>query len=681
MAKQKVVITPKTATKVVGKPISNQTGFIEKNALKIAIFLAVVGLCIRLYRIGFLSLWVDEYMHALAAIHGNFKHGENNGILLTWFNTTFAFIFGNTEFSMRLPVAILGAALIPTVYVLGKNLVNYRVGLMAAILTTFSLYLIFWSRVDRPYGMVATFYTPLLVCFWLMLERVSKTSEDKLSKFGINKKYLLWLPLALILAMMSQLICFLFLFTAGFYGTFVAIESWITKKFTPFKLNAYNVLFYLNIIAVVLMFTPMSNIIMRPVIELFLPPNIATLILPNMKAVGVAFSGDKWLLSFNKYVDLTEADFNLVPLLGWAGFILSFFKDRKASYFLISAFVVPMLLMGFVFREPAHAKYLSYIYPVFLISAAYSLYFITFYGMKVLSKNFNASNKGFITSCNISFIILVLLMVKGKELKAMLNTQVHGNVVAKEISEIHFVNWNQPCEFVKNNMKPGDIIMATVQDAPKFYLKADSVVWFRQMHYDAKVKTYVPNKPDGRPKSAYTFEQLQKTYENYPRGWLLADYYFENALTDPRAKQFVEEKFDYHFEACTDGAVKVFSWDKAKPKTMSTSFVIELGKNEQHQSSEEMSFTINKAMLPAMVNLVFLAQGIDSDAEAFVIINGKTQVAIKPNNSPMTMGSNACQVDSKAFVDGENKIMFAYNPDENNGDVNKGFVLYNFDIR
>jgi hypothetical protein len=681
MAKQKVVTPHKPVAKVAARVVKTGPNFIEKNALKIAIGLAIVGLCIRLYRIGFLSLWVDEYMHALAAIHGHFKHGENNGILLTWFNTTFAFFLGNTEFSMRLPVALLGAALIPTVYVLGKNLVNYRVGLMAALLTTFSLYLIFWSRVDRPYGMVATFYVPLLICFWLMLERVAKNPEAGLAKFGLNKRYLLWLPLALILAMMSQLICFLFLFTAGFYGTFVAIESWVTKKSNPFKLNAYNVLFYLNIIAIVLMFTPLSITLMRPIIELFLPPNIATLILPDMKAVMIAFDGTDWLKSYNKYAEIAPADFKLVNVLGWLGFILALFNDRKAAYFLISAYVLPMLLMGFVFREPAHAKYLSYIYPVFLISAAYSLYFIAFYAMKVLNKNYTTANKSYLNICNIGFAILLLIMVNSKDIKAMLTTQVHGNVVPKEISEIPFVNWNQPCQYIKANMKTGDIIMATVQDAPKFYLRADSVVWFRQMHFDAKQKGYVPNLPDGRKKSAYTYDQLVKTFNENPRGWLMADYYFENALTDPRAKQFVEENFVYHFDACTDGAVKVFSWDKAKPKNYASSFVIELGKNEMHMNSQELTFTINKAGLPPKVNLIFLGQGIDSDAEAFVIINDKTQIAIRGNGSPLTMGNNMCQVDASVFQEGANKVMFAYNSDESNGDVNKGFVLYSMDIR
>lgn len=660
---------------------NNKQSFIEKHAFKLVILIAIIGLIIRLYRIGFLSLWVDEYMHALAAINGKFKHGENNGILLTWFNTIFAFVLGNTEFSMRFPVAILGSALILTVYVLAKNLLNYKLGLMSALLVTFSLYLIFWSRVDRPYGMVATFYIPLLLCLWLMLEKNNSNSSSFWNKIGINKKYFLLLIPAFILSMMSQLICFLFIFTAGFYGTFNAVESWFKKTSNPLKLNGYNILFYLNIIAIVLMFTPLSNMMMRPIIEVFLPPNIATLILPDMKAVNIAFQGEKWLQSFDKYVNVADADFNFVPILGWFGFVLALIKDRKVGYFLVSSFVIPVLLMGFVFREPAHAKYLSYIYPIFLISAAYTLYFVAFYFIKFVNKNYNTNNSTYKTICNVSFILLLIAFAKTKEIKGMLETEVHGNVVPPEISEIHFVNWNQPCEYIKNSLKPGDIIMSTVQEAPKFYFKADSVVWFRQMHFDAKEKKYVPNKPDLRKNSAYTFEQLVKTYENNARGWLLADYYFDNALTDPKAKQFVEENFTYHFDGNSDGAVKVFSWDKANPKKYQSAFVYDLGKSDIQQASKDLYITMSNVGTQPKYTVSVISQGIDSEVEAFLIINDKEQIAIKPNGKPSEVGMNVFQVDAKAFKNGENKLVFAYNNDDSNGDLNRGFVVYNMNIQ
>jgi len=90
--------------------------------------------------------------------------------------------------------------------------------------------------------MVATMYLPVILCFWLSLEQ-PYTKEGFWKNIGIHPKYLGFTLLALVLAMLSQLICFLFLFTAGFYGSFVAIDSWISKKSHPFKLNAYNVLF------------------------------------------------------------------------------------------------------------------------------------------------------------------------------------------------------------------------------------------------------------------------------------------------------------------------------------------------------------------------------------------------------------------------------------------------------
>lgn len=679
MAKQNQVNQKPQVKQTVSRTKASGPGFIEKHALKIAIFIGIVALIIRVYRLGYLSLWVDEYMHALAAIKGQFKHGENNGILLTWLNTIFAFVLGNNEFSMRFPVALLGAALVPATYVLGKDIANKKVGLMAAILVTFSLYLIYWSRVDRPYGMVATFYVPLILSFWLMLERPAKEGTFW-NRFGINPKFLMFTLIALLLSMLSQLICFLFIFTAGFYGTLVAIDSWITKKSNPIKLNAYNLLFYLNVIAVVLMLTPVGNEIMKPIIEIFLPKNMAILILPDLKAAFAAFDTDKAYKSFDVYLGVLNYDFKVVTFLGWLGIVLAFLKNRKLSYILFSGFAVPFLLMSFIFREPCHAKYLSYIYPIFLISAAYSLYHIAFELGKYISKGFNDTNKGFLTACTMIFIVFMLGVTKRKEISSMLKTEKHGNIVDKAISEIHYVNWKQPGEFIKKNLKEKDVVMATVQFAPKFYLNLDSVVWFRQMHYDATKKTYVSNLPDNRRLSATTYEQLVKTYNENPRGWLMADYYFDNALTDPKAKQFVEQNFTYHFDACDDGGVKVFSWDKAKPKDYQSSFVIELGKNQNQLGSMPFTMNVNLSTMAPKTYLFFLTQGIDSDNEAYVLINDK-QVAIKANGKASKIEGNIVEVPKSYFINGENKIQFAYNDDDANGDLIKGCVIYNMDLR
>jgi len=84
--------------------------------------------------------------------------------------------------------------------------------------------------------------------------------------------------------------------------------------------------------------------------------------------------------------------------------------------------------------------------------------------------------------------------------------------------------------------------------------------------------------------------------------------------------------------------------------------------------------------LQPMVNLILNTEGIDSDVEAFVLINDQ-QVAIKPNGKSSSIGINMVQVSSSLFKEGQNKIQFAYNGEEGNGDVVKGCVVYSLNIQ
>jgi hypothetical protein len=191
---------------------------------------------------------------------------------------------------------------------------------------------------------------------------------------------------------------------------------------------------------------------------------------------------------------------------------------------------------------------------------------------------------------------------------------------------------------------------------------------------------YIQMGSDGKKVSASSYEDLLRTYNENPRGWLLADYYLDNALTDPRCKQFVEENFVFHFTASDDGGVKVFSWDKSKPKQYQSSFVIEMGKNENQMGSMPLNFTIGQPLTQAKVKLVLLTQGIDSNNEAFIIINDK-QVAIRPNGNSANIAPNVMEVPSNYFVQGNNNVQFAYNGEEGNGDVIKGCVIYNMMVQ
>ncbi len=658
--------------------------FLEKNSLKFVLVLMVLGLVIRLYNLGFLTLWVDEYMHALAAVNKKFSHGENNGILLTWINTIFSYLFGTSEFALRMPVAILGGLLIFSTYKLALKISNYNIAIIASIFVTFSVFLIFWSRVDRPYGFVATFMVLAYLYFWLFSETFFLKNENN-NRF----KYLVLMLLFFVLSMLSQLLCFLFVFSIGFYGSLIAIENLIIKQNSLKKMNFFNLVLILNLVLFFLLFTSYGIGITETILSVFLPKNIVEFILPNIKNIKEVLNSENWNKCYNTYIGVINTDYKVVNYLGWLGFILSFFINRKLGYFLFSSFIVPFLLLSFVFISTSHAKYLIQIYPFFLISAAVSVYFIGFKFLPFFNKKY-INNLSYINFLNFVFLVFVFIIFPKKEISNLINPKKHGNIVDSKLAEINFVNWKTPCLFLKERKKDGDIVMATVKPAPQYYLNLDSVIWFRQMHLNPKwslnskdEEKYVKNLPDNRPNSAYTYEQLVKTYQNNKRGWLLADYYFDNALTDPQAKRFVEQNMVYHFDACEDGAVKVFSWDKDQPKPYNSAFVIELGKNPNQYASFPLSINLNQTILTPKVNVYITAQGIDSNNEAYLVLNekGDKAVPIKTNGKANQIGYFIAEVDASLFVNGENKIQFVYNETEGNGDYQTGFVVYNLEIR
>jgi len=123
--------------------------------------LTLVGAFFRLKGLTFQSYWLDEIYTLAAARPDNSFYDMlgaslqsdvhpplNNFLLWLWFHC-----FGFTETSGRTYAALLGTACIPAIYVLGKELFNERVGVYAAAILSFNVFLIFHSQDIRPYSL------------------------------------------------------------------------------------------------------------------------------------------------------------------------------------------------------------------------------------------------------------------------------------------------------------------------------------------------------------------------------------------------------------------------------------------------------------------------------------------------------------------------------------------------
>ena len=658
----------------------------RKYSVYIVLLLTIGALIVRAYHVGFLSVWLDEYPHILPAIkflNGNSITGGDsdlNGIFITWCVTLFFKLFGISETVARIPSIIFGSLSVPLIYYLGKKLYNRSIGITAATLGAFSLYAICWSRLARNYASFGVAYLILLIVIWFTFNNssIKEKTSDFFSRNGINKRFLIIFPFAFIFSFINHQLTFFALFGLSTYILIKAINNIIKKKPKVFT-NIYSILAYIIAIGTIILFTPkLLDYIARPILSILLKEKIVNWVLPDWDFIIQELKlPEKRFRSFMIYFNILKNDYSSVFYLGILGIISSFLfpKKRNEAAYLFSMFVVPFILMSFIFREPATSNYLYYIYPLFLIYIAIFLYFIF---KTILPHIFPKSffQAKWVSSFSLLVIVVFLFIaIPKKEIKALINRKTHGQILKRELFHSSFVNWKELSKQVKPYIKKEDVIISTWPPAMIFYLKRDDAVWFRQRHYDVNQRSYVLNKANKKNISASSLEDLVRTYKNNKTGWVFADYYFDNVLTDPRARDFVIKNMDYHFSLSKNGDIKVFTWDHNRPKHNQNSLVIDLGKNSRKIASKELNFNlqdinaINKGIV-----LVVEAEGIDTKNEAFVAINGNHAVfnVTKQQSSRQTFNIFI----QKAWLkQGENKMQFLYNT--NIVDFPKGFVIYN----
>ncbi|MEO7175690.1 MAG: glycosyltransferase family 39 protein [Saprospiraceae bacterium] len=652
---------------------------LSKRALMILLItFTCLAFLLRIPHLDGVSLWVDEFVHVIraknfAAGNGPLFDADNNGILYTMLMIPFYKLFGSTAFWGRLPAVLCGTACIPLVFYLGRRMFNNWTGLIAAFLTACSLYCINWSRLARNYSIFECFFLLLLLCFLLAFDNPRQEASNKLKSWGINPRYLLILPFALILALISHQLSFFFVFIAGFYFAFNGIAEGIIEK-------RWNTLFiWLGLpflLVIFFLFTPSSAALIKTAIAPFVEARNLNWFMPDWTRLGTLWKNpEKKFEAWTIYKDVMTYDFKGLTIIAIIGFILAFRVNRRSAILLIAGLAIPVLLMSFVFREPSLPRYLIYIYPLFLIAVAIGIQQI----LAILARYvFKTQTRGGVMALYILPFILLLTTFRYTEIKDLLMVkQKSGFIVDKKLSQWSFTNWKDPVEWVKNTIKAGDVVISTVPIATSYYvgLSPDSVAWFRQRQYDGTKKEYVPFTFKGDGHNANTLEDLKLTMEKNARGWLIADYYLYNVMTDPRARDFVFSNMHFHPEACKDGSVQVFSWDKAEGPPQNQNTILEIGKVEARSASDELTFNVNQDFLRPGLKIALRAADINYNNEAYVIINKTYTIPITAN---VGNGIEDIQVplDISKLKMGANTIQFAYNPDLKY-DPAKGFVIYN----
>jgi mannosyltransferase len=126
--------------------------------------IAAVGVAVRFASLGLQSYHHDEVITVMRVIPGSFtdmlhrvRTSESNPPLYYALAWGWAKAFGSGEFGIRSLSALFGAATVPVGYLVGKQLVDRRVGLILAALIAVNPMLIWYSQEARSYALLVFF--------------------------------------------------------------------------------------------------------------------------------------------------------------------------------------------------------------------------------------------------------------------------------------------------------------------------------------------------------------------------------------------------------------------------------------------------------------------------------------------------------------------------------------------
>jgi len=196
---------------------------VNKRYLTILIIILALGLFLRLHQLDTENLWVDEAYTLNIATQQDISafsqqleltEGAPWGhyiLLYYWIK-----IFGNSEFSIRLPSVIFGVLSILIIYEIGKNISDKKNGLLASFMLATSMLQVLYSQEARMYA-VYGFLILLSAYFFVLIMKMEKE---------INRKNKLFFAYGL-----TMILAFYFNYFTGFMIIFYSfIVLWFNKK-------------------------------------------------------------------------------------------------------------------------------------------------------------------------------------------------------------------------------------------------------------------------------------------------------------------------------------------------------------------------------------------------------------------------------------------------------------------
>ncbi|WP_321419160.1 glycosyltransferase family 39 protein [uncultured Methanomethylovorans sp.] len=167
--KDKVI--PDSAMQTADQSPSVAKCILSDNYFLLLFGITLLGFFLRLYRLGYQSIWLDEgasFGYIQDTFAGTWSKAiESSQAPLHMIILHFMDLFSSSEFSLRLPSVIFGTLTIPITYLMGKRLFGKEEGIISAFLLSISMMHLWYSQEARMYAQMVLFASLSLYLFYV----------------------------------------------------------------------------------------------------------------------------------------------------------------------------------------------------------------------------------------------------------------------------------------------------------------------------------------------------------------------------------------------------------------------------------------------------------------------------------------------------------------------------------
>jgi len=545
---------------------------LKKGGLLLLLVLLGSGGFLRLWNLGVPSFWVDE-VNTVFAADSIIKTGSptlpsgmvyDRALLHTYAVVPLYRFFGVSETTTRLPSAIFGLFSILMAYFLGREIFSHRVGMLSAFFVTFSHFEVGWSRTARMYTLLQFITLLIIYCF------IKGFENEKQRRGSVGSSVYRFSFLAKIEKFLRQnglsvpwlLVCFVLLWISTFYVHLLTLfllvgillylfsMAWVTSfKGARRFFNKYTMSFLLGVLTAVGMWIFLPGL--REMTRYFLsytPP----------WAVGSSTAQHKFFL-FEFLISPERFPFATFFFLGGVQIIT---RENKLGWIPLWGFITPLFLQTFVFTHRV-PTYLFYVYPFFLMIAAFSFINLLESEVSVIKKDSFFRRKSIrMGSVSLFFLIFAL----SPWLRITLHVPFFGDGMTN--MAVTPDEWREATQIVKKHLKESDLVISSLPQVACYYkIHSDYGLNWPNLE-QAKEKNFKDK--SGRWVDVYvgvecieSLKELESLVTMHPRGWILVTKYDleHDVVIRSDVRDFIENNLGEPYRT-KKGTVLIYHWNR-----------------------------------------------------------------------------------------------------------------------